>query len=186
MTNINSSNNSYANQRGLGVFFLIGYMGSGKTHWGKIWAAANQLSFVDLDEVIEKKAGKTIAGIFEISGEDHFRKIEAEALRTCVDLQNTIVACGGGTPCFYENMQWMNDTGITIYIACTSPEILQRVLSEKEKRPLLKKLNQAELLFFIEQKVEERLPFYSQAKVTVQSNLLTEKSFPGIISTITP
>ncbi len=168
-----------------GNFFLIGFMGSGKSHWGKIWAEANQFSFVDLDTIIEQKAGKTVAAIFESKGEDYFRGMEAEALRTCVDLQNTLVACGGGTPCFYGNIQWMNEHGTTIYIACTSTEILARVLLEKEKRPLLKKLNQAELLFFIEQKVKEREPFYTQASLTVQSGALTDASFPEIISIIT-
>ncbi|MEP7108404.1 MAG: shikimate kinase [Ferruginibacter sp.] len=145
MTDLNTSSGSPF--RGLeGIFFLIGFMGSGKTHWGKIWAAENQLSFVDLDEIIESKAKKTIPEIFEKSGEDHFRKLEAKALRTCAGLQNTIVACGGGTPCFFENMQWMNDHGITIYLSCTTAEILHRVLSEPEKRPLIKKINEAEFI----------------------------------------
>lgn len=185
MTNRNASNNSPVNGPGGNNFFLIGFMGSGKSHWGKIWAGANHLSFVDLDEIIEKKAKKTIEAIFETNGEDHFRKLEAAALRTCADMQNTIVACGGGTPCFYDNMQWMNAHGKTIYITCPPPQILQRVLSEQEKRPLLKKLNHAELLFFIEQKLKERVPFYKQANWTVPSGLLTENSFPGIISTST-
>jgi len=180
--NLSKSN---TDQKSKGNFFLIGFMGSGKSHWGKIWAEANQRSFIDLDAVIEEKAGKTVAAIFELDGEDYFRDLEAEALRTCGDLQNTIVACGGGTPCFHENMHWMNQHGTTIYIACTGTEILERVLLEKEKRPLLKKLNQAELLFFIEQKVKEREPFYAQASLTVQSGLLTESSFPEIISTST-
>jgi len=177
--------NSDTGQKTKRNFFLIGFMGSGKSHWGKIWAEANQRSFIDLDAVIEEKAGKTVAAIFELNGEDYFRGLEADALRTCAALQNTIVACGGGTPCFHENIQWMNEHGTTIYIACTSTEILERVLLEKEKRPLLKKLNRTELLFFIEQKVKEREPFYSQASLTVQSCLLTETSFPEIISTIT-
>ena len=165
------------------IYFLIGFMGSGKSHWGKIWAANSQLSFLDLDEVIEAKEGATIATIFETKGEDYFRNIEAAALRTCSHLQNTIIACGGGTPCFHDNILWMNAHGKTIYIACSSTEILDRVLFEKEKRPLLKKLNQAELLFFIQQKVKEREPFYTQASFTVQSAVLTNHSFPEIIST---
>jgi len=177
--------NSNTGQKTKGNFFLIGFMGSGKSHWGKIWTEANQLSFVDLDAAIEEKTGKTVAAIFELNGEDYFRFVEADALRTCANMQNTIIACGGGTPCFHENMKWMNENGTTIYIACTATEILARVLLEKEKRPLLKKLNQAELLFFIEQKVKEREPFYTQASLTVQSGSLTETSFPEIISTIT-
>ena len=165
-------------------YFLIGFMGSGKTHWGRLWAAANKLSFVDLDEMIEKKENKTIAAIFDSNGEAYFRNLEAAALRECGNLQNTLIACGGGTPCFFENMQWMNENGITVYISSKPIEILERVLEEKEKRPLLKKLNQAELLFYIEQKLKERAPFYSQAKITVQSEGLNENSFPGIISSI--
>ena len=182
MTGINASNISpLATLPGANIF-LIGFMGSGKSHWGKIWAEANQLTFIDLDEMIENKEGSSIASIFETHGEDHFRRVEAEALRSCADLQNTIVACGGGTPCFHENMRWMNDHGLTIYIASTAEEILQRVLNEKEKRPLLKKLNEQELLLFINQKVKERAPFYELANVTVQSGLLDERSLPSIIS----
>ena len=162
--------------------FLVGFMGSGKTHWGKIWAANTGRSFIDLDEVIENVAGKTIADVFETKGEDHFRKIEMDALRTCDAVSNTIVASGGGTPCFYDNMQWMNEHGITIYLMCTAPEVLKRVKLEQAKRPLFKKRNEAELLFFIEQKLKEREPYYSQAKYAVASNELTLHSFPGIIT----
>ncbi|MEO5891567.1 MAG: shikimate kinase [Ferruginibacter sp.] len=165
-------------------FFLIGFMGSGKTHWGKIWALKNQLEFLDLDHLVEEKEGKTIAEIFETSGEDHFRKIEAAALKSCAGLQNTIIACGGGTPCFFDNMQWMNANGTTTYIDCTPAEILQRILPEKDQRPLLKKLNESELFSFIEKKLEERVPVYTQAKITVMSDELTENSFAGIISPI--
>ena len=168
-----------------GIFFLIGFMGSGKSHWGKLWAAASKWSFVDLDEVIEKKEGNSVADIFETRGEAYFRKIEEDALKTCAGFNNTIVACGGGTPCFSDNMKWMNAHGTTIYITCTIAEIMERVLAEKEKRPLLKKINPGELSFFIEQKLKEREPYYTQARVTVQSSQLTESSFAGIISSIT-
>jgi shikimate kinase len=164
--------------------FLVGFMGSGKTHWGKIWAVNTMRSFIDLDEVIEKMAGKSIADIFEIKGEDYFRKLEADALRSCATVSNSIIACGGGTPCFYDNMKWMNEYGITIYLTCTPSEVLKRVELEQEKRPLVKKLNRAELLFFIEQKLKEREPVYTQAKFSVSSNQLTLDSFPGIINAI--
>ena len=182
MTDISPSINALSGWPGNGKFFLIGFMGSGKSHWGKIWAAANQLSFTDLDEVIEKQEGKSIATIFEVNGEAHFRKLEAAALRECASLENTIIACGGGAPCYLGNMQWMNEHGTTIFIVSTLNEIMERVLAEQEKRPLLKKLNPAELIFFIEQKLRERDPFYTQAKITVQSAELTETSFLSILS----
>ena len=144
--------------------FLIGFMGSVKTYWGKIWAKQYGLSFFDLDEVIEKEQGKTVAAIFEKEGEAYFRKVEAIALHTFLDEQDCIIACGGGTACFDDNMQWMNDNGITVYLSATAQHIFNRVIEEKDKRPLMKKLNDAELLFFIEQTLKALEPFYNQAK----------------------
>lgn len=178
---MDAANNSSALNTNI---FLIGFMGSGKSHWGKIWAERNQLSFIDLDELIEKDAGKSIAAIFESKGEDYFRLLESEALRKLEGFQNTIIACGGGTPCFYNNIDWMNQHGITIYIESTPVQILERVFAEKEKRPLLKKLNEAELLFFIEQKLKERQPHYSKATITVQSVSLHEEVLPELTSSI--
>ena len=159
------------------TFFLIGFMGSGKTHWGKIWASLYGFTFIDLDEVIEKKEGKSIADIFDIKGEPYFREVEAAALRSFDDLENTIIACGGGTPCFYQNMEWMNERGNTIYLYSTVQEILRRVLSEQDKRPLIKKMNEGELLFFIEQKLKEREPFYNQSNIILDGDHITELSF---------
>ena len=159
-------------------------MGSGKSHWSRIWAAANQLSFIDLDEEIEKQEGDSIAKIFELKGEAYFRKTEAALLRECITIPGTIVACGGGAPCFYDNMQWMNAHGTTIYMECSPAEIATRLLTEQEKRPLIKNLNPAELLAFIEKKLAERLQFYSRATVTVQPGLLAENSFIKIISSV--
>lgn len=162
------------------IFFLTGFMGSGKSYWGKKWASANDYTFVDLDVVIENAEGKTIADIFEIKGEDYFREIEATYLRSFADANNTIIACGGGTPCFHENMQWMNDHGTTLYLLTTAPQILDRVLAEQEKRPLIKKMNQGELLFFIEQKLKERTPFYTQAKLVIPSTELSVQTFRNL------
>lgn len=165
------------------TFFLIGFMGSGKSYWGKIWASLYGFTFIDLDEVIEKKEGKSIADIFDIKGEAYFRTIEAAALRSFEDLENTIIACGGGTPCFYENIEWMNAHGKTIYLYSTAQEILQRVLSEQDKRPLIKKMNRGELLFFIEQKLKERADFYNAATIKLTSSEATEQIFSNLLAT---
>jgi shikimate kinase len=162
------------------TFFLVGFMGSGKTHWGKRWALANRMSFVDLDEMIEKAEERTIRDIFEANGEDYFRKLEAQSLRLCADLHNTIIACGGGTPCFFDNMQWMNEHGITIYVAATTEQILRRVLAEQQKRPLLKKMSEGELTSFIADKLGEREPVYAQAQFTLHSDQLTEGTFAAL------
>ncbi len=157
-------------------------MGSGKTYWGKKWAAANQLDFIDLDDVIEKNAGKTIVEIFETGGEAWFRELEAAALRECAFLQNTIIACGGGAPCFFDNMQWMNAHGITIYLSATPEQLRDRVFLEREKRPLFNNLQDAAVLDFIRKKLQERKAIYNTARLVVQTDRLTENSFQEFIS----
>ena len=159
------------------LFFLIGFMGSGKSHWGKIWAAEYKLGFIAMDEEIEMMERRSVTEIFESKGEKYFREVEAKLLRSYTDIESTIIACGGGTPCFHDNMQWMNDHGLTIYLSSTPDEILRRLLKGQQKRPLINKLNQAELLFFIEKKLKEREPFYNQANIILDSAATTEHTF---------
>jgi shikimate kinase len=161
------------------LFFINGFMGSGKSHWAKIWAAAYKLGFLDLDEAIAYDEQKTVLDIFETKGEPYFRALEAEKLRTTAQLGSTIIACGGGTPCYGNNLQWMNENGISIYIQCTPEEILRRLIKsqEQEKRPLIKKLNKAELLFFIEKKLKDREPFYNQCNIVLNSLEISELTF---------
>jgi shikimate kinase len=163
-----------------GAIFLIGFMGSGKTYWGKVWTQQNGLAFYDLDAIIEAKEGRSIAVIFEKEGEAYFRKIETIALQQFSETKNAVLACGGGVPCFNDNMQWMNEHGTTVYLAASPQYILSRVKEEKEKRPLISKLNEAELLFFIEQKLKEREPFYKQAKLILPVTELNEGSLSAI------
>jgi shikimate kinase len=165
------------------TIFLIGFMGSGKTYWGKIWAVEYGMHFADLDEIIEAAQKRTIAEIFEKDGEDHFRQLESMVLRTGIPLDHSMVSCGGGTACFGENMQWMNENGITIYLHASPQYIYNRILEEKDKRPLIKKLNPAELLFFIEQKLKEREPFYSMAQYRLNVDELNTGSLVNIIHT---
>lgn len=162
--------------------FLIGFMGSGKTHWGRLWAEKSGLAFFDLDALIEADEKKTIDSIFEKDGEAYFRKKESAALKTFSGKDNCIVACGGGTPCFNDNIQWMNANGTTIYLKASASQVLTRVHNEKDKRPLLKKLNTAEILFFIEQKLKEREPFYSQARIILPVDELNTDSIKKIIN----
>lgn len=163
-------------------FFLIGFMGSGKTYWGKLWAAESGLAFYDLDEIIESKQGKTIAAIFEKEGEGFFRKLETTALKSFAEKDNCIIACGGGAACFNDNLKWMNNNGDTVYLSATPQYIFDHVIKEKTKRPLIKKLNEAELLFFIEQKLKEREPFYKQAKTILPVEKLNKASLQKILN----
>lgn len=161
--------------------FLLGFMGSGKSHWGKIWADVSGIPFIDLDTRIEKATGMLIADLFEKEGEDHFRKQEALQLRETGCTPKAIISTGGGTPCYYENMGWMNRNGVTLFLQASPAYILSKVMLEKEKRPLLKKLNDAELLFFIEKTLEDRMPYYMQAQYTISCENLTSNSLQDIL-----
>ena len=176
---MNASHNSPF--RGLGGIFLIGFMGSGKTHWGRLWAQQTGIPFFDLDEVIEQQEHKTIAEIFEQNGETYFRQKETEVLKTFSEKKNCIIACGGGTPCFNNNMQWMNEHGTTVYLSATPDEIVKRVITEQEKRPLIKNLHPSELKSFIEKKLKDREPFYTTAKIILPVNEITAATIHSII-----
>lgn len=145
--------------------FLIGFMGCGKTYWGKKWADASGFDFIDIDEIVEQEQEKTIAEIFAEDGEDHFRNLETNVLRSLSNKKNIIVATGGGTPCFNDNISWMNEKGKSVYLRSSPENILQRLLNEKVKRPLIKGLQGEELLFYISEKLKEREPFYRQAEL---------------------
>ncbi len=173
------SNNSPSGDGGR-LIFLIGFMGSGKTHWGKLWAAKSGLHFFDLDEAIELEEKKTVAEIFSQNGEAYFRQKEMEILQTFATKQNCIVACGGGTPCFNNNMQWMNANGTTVYLFATANEIFKRVVTEQQKRPLIKDFSPQELLVFIENKLKEREIYYSQAKITLRVSAITDDTINSI------
>ena len=157
-------------------------MGSGKTHWGRVWANFHEMPFHDLDEVIEKAEGKSVLDIFEKKGEQYFRFQESIALRTMSQYDDCIIACGGGAACFEENIEWMNENGLTIYLHASAQELLENIMKEKDKRPLLNKVNEAELLFFIQKKLEERIGFYEKAKIQLRVADLSEESFKKIVS----
>jgi shikimate kinase len=165
--------------------FLIGFMGSGKTYWGKLWAQQTGMTFYDLDEVIEEQEGTSIAGLFETHGEAWFRQKETEALHQFAGREHCIIACGGGTPCFNNNMQWMNTQGNTVYLYATTEQIIHRLQSETDKRPLVKGLQSAELYSFVEQKLNERTPFYSQAKNIIPVAEITTNTITELIQTHT-
>ena len=172
----NASDNSPF--RGLGGIFLIGFMGSGKTFWGSKWSQQYSFDFFDLDAVIEAEQKRTIASIFEKDGEPFFRETETAALQSFAQKENCIIACGGGTACFNDNMAWMNEHGLTVYLSASPQYIFDRVMDEQDKRPLINKLNKAELLFFIEQKLKERDFFYNQAQVILPVQQLTADLVP--------
>ena len=163
-------------------FFLTGFMGSGKTHWGRIWADKNNLSFFDLDHEIEEETGLKINQIFEEYGEDEFRKIEKDHLRKFEDRNDFVLSCGGGTPCFYENQTWMKSKGKVIYLKANPAYLLKRVMNEVDHRPILKKTNPSELLFFIEKKLKERSASYEEADLILDAENLDDDSLDPYIN----
>lgn len=138
-------------------------MGAGKTTLGKILSGRLHLEFIDLDNYIENRYHKTIRSIFEEKGEEGFRVIEKNMLREVGEFDNVLIATGGGTPCFFDNMEYMNRQGAAVYLK-TSPEILHRRLKvAKSKRPLLKDKNDEELMTFICENLARRSPMYEKA-----------------------
>jgi len=146
--------------------FFIGIMGCGKTTWSRKLAAHLGYDFIDLDHLLEEQVGTTIAEYFSTHGEEAFRILEAEVLRQTPYTNNTVVSTGGGLPCFFDNMQWMNTHGKTVYIQLSPKTLVDRLERGKAKRPLLRDKNGDELLAFITEKLAEREPFYQQARYT--------------------
>jgi shikimate kinase len=162
--------------------FLLGFMGTGKSHWGKAVAHEKGLAFFDLDTLIEEKEGKTIAQIFTQEGEDSFRKKEADSLRSLSSHpQGMMVSTGGGTPCFYDNMTWMNQHGVTIFLQASPEFVVRNIAKEKAHRPLITHLSDRELLIFTDKKMHERLPFYSRAQYTLNAETVTIDTITEIL-----
>ncbi len=150
-----------------GIIFFIGFMGCGKTRLGKKLANKTSRPFVDLDQLIEETQAKTISQIFEQIGEVGFRELEMQTLQNTPFAPNTIVSTGGGAPCFYNNVEWMNAQGITFFIDTPIPILASRLIQAKTPRPLIVDKSYEQLLQFIESKLLERRPFYKQAKLTL-------------------
>jgi shikimate kinase len=161
-------------------YFLIGFMGSGKTYWANEWGKAFELPIFDLDEEIEKAQQKSIDRIFKEEGEDTFRKIERRMLQSFFEKDNFILSCGGGTPCFYSNIDEMNKYGITIYLKSDAKYLAERLRNEKEARPLIKDITDDMLEQFIEQKLSSRTECYSKAMYHLSVPFITNENFERI------
>jgi len=156
-------------------------MGSGKSYWKDRLARKLNLPKYDLDNLIEGVEDRTIQEIFKESGEAHFRKMESIVLKWFADKDDFILATGGGTPCFFDNMDWMNSQGITIWLDENIDTLIQRLLPEKAHRPLIAKLSDKKLRAYLLEKHEERKPFYSKARHIVSEKELSEARLLSII-----
>ena len=138
-------------------------MGCGKTTWSKKLAAHLGYEFLDMDTLLQDKAGMTIPEYFAQHGEDAFRKLESTLLKETEYPENTIVSTGGGLPCFFDNLQWMNANGKTLYIKLDPKTLASRLENAKTERPILQGKKGDELIAFITEKLAEREGFYLQA-----------------------
>lgn len=154
--------------------FLIGYMASGKTTLGKNLAHAMNLEFIDIDIFIEARYHATVKEIFEKQGEEAFRKIEKKVIEEVCQFENVIVACGGGTPCFYDNMELMNKNGLTVYLEVSEECIFNRITvpAAQAKRPLVANKTDEEVMQFIHKALNERRNKYEEAQITFNAEEL--------------
>jgi len=162
--------------------FLIGYMGCGKSTIGRKLASLMGSTFIDLDKYIEERNFKTVPAIFAEEGESGFRAKEQSALHEVAQFDNIVVGTGGGAPCFFDNMEIMKRTGLTIYIAPEVETLANRLMKSKTERPLITGKSREELLQFIEKALVTRAPFYEQAQIIIRGkeDLIPEEVFDEI------
>jgi shikimate kinase len=153
--------------------FLLGFMGSGKTHWGKRLSEKLNIPFFDLDDQIISHEEKSIVEIFAEHGEEYFRLLEKDILHLITEShENLVMACGGGTPCYYNNIEYLNRTGTSIWINTPVDTLFQRLIKEKESRPLIKNLDNEQLKTFIIRKFADRKIYYEQANIIIDEEPL--------------
>lgn len=157
-------------------------MGAGKTTVGKALSKELGIPFYDLDWYIESRRHKTVPQLFAELGEEAFRKIEYNMLHEVGEFENVIISCGGGTPCFFDNIDYMNQQGQVVYLKATPEVLYKHLLMAKVERPLLKGKSSDELIAYIREHLLEREPYYSKARYTLDVSLMD--NFEKIKTTI--
>ena len=144
-------------------------MGAGKTTTAR--RLANQLGWevVDTDALFEEKFKISVCDFFNKYDEPLYRKLESEVLKSTESLENVVISTGGGTACYFDNMEWMNQHGQTVFLRISQKAVVDRLLHAKRKRPLAKGKSEAELTEFVQQHYTSRLPYYEQAQITVKA-----------------
>ena len=161
--------------------YIVGYMGAGKTTAAK--RLANRLGWevADTDALFEEKYRISIDDFFQKYDEPLYRKLESQVLKETENLENTVISTGGGTACYFDNMEWMNQHGLTVFMRISPAAAVDRVLHSRHKRPLARGKSEEELLEFVSQHYTSRLPFYEQAKITVKSEDFDLEGLMGLI-----
>ena len=151
---------------------LIGYMGAGKTTIGRALSKELGVPFYDLDWYIESRRHKTVAQIFAEQGEEAFRKIEYNMLHEVAEFEDVVISCGGGTPCFFDNMNYMNTQGQVVYLKATPQVLVEHLKMARTERPLLKGKSPEELETFIEEQLRARDIYYCKARYIFDVSLM--------------
>ena len=152
--------------------FLVGFMGVGKTTLGMALAKKAGFSFLDLDAYIEDRMQQSIRQLYTALQEEKFRLLEKQMLHEVAEMEDVVISTGGGTPCFFDNMLWMNKRGKTVFLQATLEVLFARLKVGRETRPLLANLTDMELKRFIDSRLKERLPFYQLAVYSYSSDHL--------------
>ena len=157
------------------ILFLVGYAGSGKSTLAKRLSRRLQLKTIDTDKRVEKLEGATIADIFYYQGEEYFREAERRALESVECEGDSVVATGGGLPTWGDNMAWMREHGVVVYLRRSAEQILSRLSDYgREKRPMFRGKSDEELLEFMREQMAQRERYYSQADVVVECTTLSD------------
>lgn len=151
---------------------LLGYMCAGKTTVGKALAKKIGRTFYDLDWYIEERYHRRVAQIFAESGEEKFRDLERRMLHEAAEFENIVLSCGGGTPCFFDNMDYMNSVAQTFYLKASPDTLMRHIAMSRGERPLLKGKSPEELRAFIGEQLQVRSPFYEKAHHVIDINVL--------------
>ena len=177
-----TNQNLKAGLKGAELIFLIGFMGCGKTTLGRKLALRLGYDFIDLDQVLETQEGMSIAGYFSMFGEEAFRKLESVILKQTMYPKQAVIATGGGLPCFFDNMQWMNNMGKTVYVKLSPKALAGRLENQKTERPLLNERHGEALVKFIEERLTEREVFYNQAAIIADGLSLTAEKVANLFT----
>jgi shikimate kinase len=155
--------------------YLIGMPASGKSTLGKQLAQELGYTFIDLDESIVKAEQRSISDIFSWKGESYFRIVEQQVLHKTMYLKKAVIATGGGVPCFYDNISWINSNGLSIFLDVPVELLAERILFQQNVRPLFREQNREALITQLKEKLAIRYSFYQQAHICVKASSLNVK-----------
>ena len=150
-------------------------MGCGKSTMGRAVSELTGMPFIDLDNYIERRFHLSVKEIFAQRGEDGFRDLERRMLQEVADFEDVLVACGGGTPCFFDNMEYMNSRGTTVFLNTPIPRLHSRLMRGRHKRPLIANKSDEELMEFIQKALADRWEHYTKAQIEFSSERLENR-----------